>query len=142
MLGETDYTPTTLVVDAVRHLIRQGRLGSQDNRGCVYIAPDGTKCAIGGLIPDDKIGPEMNNWSLERVLQAAIGPEAASRLLLAAEGIQSLHDLATGPVFLGTMRRSVEDLDRSAPGWREALAEAELDAFFEILGYTRQELLA
>lgn len=45
----------------VNHLITQGRAAADDNGECLYRGPEGTKCAVGILIPDDKYTPAMEN---------------------------------------------------------------------------------
>jgi len=42
----------------VLHLRKQGRR-AHDHHNCHYRAPDGCKCAIGALIPDDQYTPEL-----------------------------------------------------------------------------------
>lgn len=52
-----DYQSTLETV--VRHLFAQGRKAG-DSKNCYYRAPDGTKCAVGILIPDDQYDPRMD----------------------------------------------------------------------------------
>jgi hypothetical protein len=49
------------------HLRAQGKPAIDENGDCLYRAPDGCKCFIGGLIPDDKYGPHIENGSASKV---------------------------------------------------------------------------
>ena len=47
----------------VTHLFAQGKPAKDiDGEGCMYRAPDGCKCAVGCLIPDDIYHPRME-WN-------------------------------------------------------------------------------
>lgn len=80
-----------------QHLLRQnaramgpGAIGPQ----CVYRAPDGKKCAVGCLIPDDKYNPSMEGRSLvmHGPLQAIVGCENARDMLRLLDALQGCHD--------------------------------------------------
>lgn len=43
----------------VNHLYTQGRPAKEDGKSCRYRGPNGTKCAVGCLIPDDEYRPIM-----------------------------------------------------------------------------------
>lgn len=74
------------------HLLAQNEKATDNKSGhCVYRAPDGRKCAIGALIPDDKYTSEMegkmpeqlhNTWGL-------FGNEVNIELL---DDLQDCHD--------------------------------------------------
>ena len=49
------------------HLIKQGRQ-AKANFSCLYRAPDGCKCAIGVLIPDDKYDPRMEEHGIRELI--------------------------------------------------------------------------
>ena len=51
-------TKQTIFNKVVRHLRQQGQKSSDQN-GCLYRGPNGTKCAIGCLIPDKKYNSNM-----------------------------------------------------------------------------------
>jgi hypothetical protein len=57
---------------------------------CVYRAPDGGKCFVGALIPDEVYTPEMDTpeWSIGQVLEA-IGLRQHLSLLLT---LREVHD--------------------------------------------------
>ena len=52
----------------VRHLAKQGKPAMNAVGKCLYRGPDGTKCAVGFLIPDDIYVPEMDQGSLGMLL--------------------------------------------------------------------------
>lgn len=56
------YTNQTAFDKAAPALIRQRQFSRKEYRGddvCLYRSPDGCKCAIGHLIPDEKYNPAM-----------------------------------------------------------------------------------
>lgn len=83
------------IYDTVRtHLLKQNEKAMQ--KGCVYLTPDGLKCAIGCLIPDGHPGQTMR-IGVEGLMRAH--PDLAElwevdnqedRSLLAR--LQSIHD--------------------------------------------------
>lgn len=137
MLGVTDYTPVTLVVDAFRFLLQQGRPGSMVTnkdgiRRCVYRAPDGSRCGIGGLIPDDLYEPAMEEeGTLEALSKLGV---TESAVIDTAYIIQDLHD--NWASYGGTEQGHIDGIDLLAPGWREALGEEDLRRFFAMIDYT------
>lgn len=80
------------------HLLTQGKK-AEDDGSCKYRAPDGCKCAVGALIPDELYTPQMdidgvlfysddiNNVGVIKVLR---DQEITCDNLLVA--LQSLHD--------------------------------------------------
>lgn len=56
----------------VRHMRQQGKRSmSSDIPGmCAYRGKDGTKCAVGALIPDEEYHPDMEGESVEWIGQA------------------------------------------------------------------------
>jgi hypothetical protein len=73
------------------------------NEGCLYRAPDGTKCAIGALITDEEYSPEMEG---ERVGGTTLRP-ILERLQLDsefAEELQEIHDSEDPEEWEGCLR--------------------------------------
>lgn len=71
----------------------QGFKRSAKPHGCLYRGPEGRKCAIGWLIPDEKYIPEMENYSLRSsgILEVAeINPEDVNFCI----ELQVCHDKA------------------------------------------------
>ncbi len=46
------------------HFKANGFKPSVDGNACVYRAPDGNKCAVGALIPDEKYRPGFETWPI------------------------------------------------------------------------------
>jgi len=51
----------------VSALIKQGHPSIDTSGGCLYRGPDGLKCAIGHLIPDNVYTPDMENVSADHL---------------------------------------------------------------------------
>ena len=62
-----------------KHLLKQGRQSkitstSQSQwAGCMYRGPDGTSCAVGCLIPDDKYNPNMEEKNVQFIIAMNYG---------------------------------------------------------------------
>jgi len=53
----------------VQHLRKQGQKSRNNGCGtCLYRGPDGLKCAIGALIPDELYSKEMEGYTIDRLL--------------------------------------------------------------------------
>lgn len=52
-------TPQEVFAKVVTHLRKQNAVSAKQNGMCVYRGPNGMKCAVGCLIPDDVYKPEM-----------------------------------------------------------------------------------
>jgi hypothetical protein len=57
----------------VAHLRKQG-CKSEDEDGCLYRTPDGLSCAVGALIPKEAYSPDMENRSLNKLLEEKLLP--------------------------------------------------------------------
>ena len=78
----------------VSHLFTQGRPAYDGVQGCMYRAPDGLRCAVGVLIPDDLYDPEFETNSSDKVIHDLFKSGLADwreheKLLLA---LQDAHD--------------------------------------------------
>ena len=78
----------------VNHLFTQGRPAYDGVQGCMYRAPDGLRCAVGVLIPDDLYDPEFETNSSDKVIHDLFKSGLADwreheKLLLA---LQDTHD--------------------------------------------------
>lgn len=56
-------TPQEIFDTVARHLFAQGKQ-SRDSVSCLYRGPDGTKCAVGVLIPDATYDEDMEGWPI------------------------------------------------------------------------------
>ena len=79
---------------AFRNLMKQGRFSSDSDGRCLYRGPEGTKCAIGSMIPDElyKKGLEGNVISdaeMHSVRDLCFGPKVDNGFLRA---LQNAHD--------------------------------------------------
>lgn len=85
------------------HLLTQGKQAKQGTT-CVYRAPDGSKCAIGCLIPDEKYIPEFEDvnfsdnsdptdWEeYKALLDLAKATGTTERQFSLARELQQCHD--------------------------------------------------
>ena len=78
----------------VNHLVTQRRPAYTDLSGCMYRAPDGLRCAVGALIPDNLYDPEFEGSTADSVIQNLFNEDLADwrehkGLLLA---LQEVHD--------------------------------------------------
>jgi hypothetical protein len=92
----------------VNHLFTQGRPAHDGVQGCMYRAPDGLRCAVGVLIPDDLYDPEFETNSADKVIHDLFKSGLADwreheKLLLA---LQDAHD--------NSFRTSVYDFNTTA----------------------------
>jgi hypothetical protein len=79
----------------VTHLLNQGERSVASSGNCLYRSPDGRRCAVGAIIPDELYSPVMENsvvqancvWSVIKPLFAS--PTDAKYLL---EELQAVHD--------------------------------------------------
>jgi hypothetical protein len=78
----------------VTHLITQRRPSYDSSKCCMYRAPDGLRCAVGVLIPDNLYDPEFEGDTADCVIQKLFNKDLADwrehkGLLLA---LQEVHD--------------------------------------------------
>lgn len=96
-----------LINDVREFLAKQGkRAWDEETQGCMYRTPDGLKCAIGCLLPDELYDPAMENrtasflsfemsetWALfMQHLESKYGKREDGRLTLLMDHLQSIHD--------------------------------------------------
>lgn len=67
------------------HLASQRRKSSTAGNNCLYRAPDGCRCAVGALIPDDVYTIDMEDSDIESVLDSS-----DSKFLVVSEHLHSL----------------------------------------------------
>lgn len=72
-------------------LLAQGKASYARYGGCLYRGPDGTKCAVGHLIPDEKYRPSLEGKGAEHadVVRAASIPDGERGFV---RKLQFLHD--------------------------------------------------
>lgn len=54
-------TPQEAFKTVAKHVLAQGRPSKNEEGMCVYRGPDGLKCAVGALIPDEAYDPRMED---------------------------------------------------------------------------------
>ena len=67
------------------HLLEQGRRAADEKGDCLYRGPDGTKCAVGCIIPDDLYDPDMEDCSAFEVKHGAEDVAKIRRIWKAVE---------------------------------------------------------
>lgn len=141
-------SPVELVCAAARHMIAQGVPGAivlpQGGVRCQYVAANGTRCALGGLLPADAVPDMDTERTFGDVVREVTGlvakTDAWIAMCTAANSIQALHDtwadvvLTKSTLVPDAVGRRVSALDRHAPGWREAMSD-DLPRFFALIGH-------
>jgi hypothetical protein len=106
---------TQAVVDKVlKHLWDQGRVSHEPYvGGCAYRGEDGTKCAIGILIPDDIYSFDMEGkgfHTLCRKHNAVANLPEIQAIMQVGEVLQQLHDNLQGTSnFRKRLRHSAQE---------------------------------
>lgn len=107
----------------VQHLRQQGRPSRDDVAGCMYRGPDGTKCAVGALIPDELYRDNMEGRTIRPLLiQDCNAYSELCRLLDSIdlqllEEMQTIHDHHTPANWERSFKECAEEfgLDYTAP---------------------------
>lgn len=96
----------------VPFLIRQGKPSMNTKMKCMYRGPDGTKCAIGCMIPDDKYNPSFDICKPLALIMKQM-PEVLGDDIIFLRSVQKCHDEAGVhyfvPVMLGLFKELAED---------------------------------
>lgn len=74
----------------VRHLRRQGKRSANANGTCLYRGPDGLRCAVGCLIPDDQYKRSLEGKAAEFITKNVPALRHIGGWLLSE--MQSVHD--------------------------------------------------
>jgi len=80
----------------VAHLLTQNAkaLAVEDGTACLYRAPDGMRCAVGGVLPDSLYTPRLEDKAVEQVMH--LYPEIMAYFgeenMLLLNRLQRLHD--------------------------------------------------
>jgi hypothetical protein len=106
---------TQAVVNKVlKHLWDQGRVSHEPYvGGCAYRGMDGTKCAIGILIPDEIYSPNMEGMSFHQLCRqhnAVANLPEIQAIKQVGEVLQQLHDNLQGTSnFRKRLRHSAQE---------------------------------
>lgn len=106
----------------VNHLLTQNKRCATDRNECRYRKPDGTKCAIGSLIPDEKYNPEIegsrvtniNGYYLDHL---DFSDENMMRLL---EQFQGVHDTTKSEFWAENLKILAKQFNLTYNGKQEA----------------------
>jgi hypothetical protein len=74
------------------HLIKQGKKSVGDDGKCKFRTPEGLKCAVGCLIPDEVYDPSMEDESVESLIYAHDALDFLNPNALFLLKLQSAHD--------------------------------------------------
>lgn len=93
-------TPTLqdLFTRSVKGLIKQGTAALSQNGDCRYLAPDGTRCAVGQLIDDEHYSSALEDVNFTRTnrvgeaVEASIGRPLDEHDAELLWGLQEAHD--------------------------------------------------
>ena len=85
-------TPQEIFDTVARHLFAQGKQ-SRDPVSCLYRGPDGTKCAVGVLIPDATYDEDMEGCSIVGLLREFSLPAWMGEHVNLLQHLQSVHDV-------------------------------------------------
>lgn len=79
----------------VAHLRQQGRPSRYDAAGCAYRGPDGLKCAVGALIPDELYRDNMEGRTIRTLLISDRDAYHKLSRLLDRVDVQLLEEMQT-----------------------------------------------
>lgn len=77
----------------IRHLRKQGRKAEGPDGKCMYRAPNGDRCAVGCIIPDEQYKPDMEGVGATALLPRVPSLSALDPLMLLR--CQVFHDVTT-----------------------------------------------
>lgn len=78
--------------EVIEHLFKQGKQAIDALGTCQYRAPDGSKCAVGALIPDDKYTASLEGALADDVKIIEILPEEYREHRALLRALQCFHD--------------------------------------------------
>lgn len=83
--------PQETFTTVATHLLKQGKRATWMSGVCAYHDPNGLKCAVGCLIPDEEYDVDFDQgWSLPEVIAASPSLQKHDRALL--RQLQRIHD--------------------------------------------------
>lgn len=103
---------------AVTGIVAQGKLAKIDGGECLYRSPDGCKCGVGHLIPDDRYNKDIEGTGVENIdvwayLDPALGPHPDRTFL---RDLQFAHDSADSlDKFLSNARELANSYELEMP---------------------------
>lgn len=85
------YTDQQAFDIMVSHLRAQQCRSADEIRTCLYRGPNGLKCAVGVLIPDDQYSPAFEGWRVSEILDKVPALHGSNFKLL--RDMQIVHDV-------------------------------------------------
>lgn len=104
---------------AKNHLLTQGCRAVNEEGGCFYRGPNGTKCAVGCFISDEEYSPEMEEKDLETAYRLGIKDtqanlsSAKNRLLFDLQLMHDKHEPKEWPAYLDYIEKQHLDSVKS-----------------------------
>lgn len=104
-----------------RHLLTQGHRATRYSKtnyvSCVYRGEDGSRCAIGALIPDELYKPELEGLGVLEIMQGnqeivALFEDVPHLLL---ERLQELHDHVPAHLWKEGLEEIADDYGLKVP---------------------------
>lgn len=92
-LAEGCLTPQQIFDKVALHLLRQGLVSVNSAGNCLYRSPEGLKCAIGCLIPDERYSPDFEGGDANTV-DYLIAHNSRFAGALKATGIDTQHHVS------------------------------------------------
>ena len=88
-----------------RHLLTQNARAVDGDGFCRYRTPDGLKCAVGCLIPDELYDPEMEGKSVCSLVreESGVGKYLQEFNLALVMALQGVHDAVTPSQWLSEL---------------------------------------
>ena len=93
---------------AAKHLIAQGERSTEhDGTACLYLSPDGLKCAAGCFIGDDEYTGEYeaNDWAI--LIDEEVAPQIHDALIINLQSIHDRHQPCEWPSLLQELAESL-----------------------------------
>lgn len=103
---------------AAKGLLAQGEksvvLASSGVMLCRYLGPEGQKCALGFLIPEEEYSPSLEGLSPDNMKRRSILPTCLEGLSLAfLNALQEVHDIGIPTEWRSLLRNLAEDFGLS-----------------------------
>lgn len=106
-MGSDPRTQQEIFDEIVGGLIKQGKPSLNEFWQCSYRGRDGTKCAAGQIIPDDKYDVGMENHFFSTTFYGQ--QNFAHQMLMFIEQLQSAHDGIFVSTTNGKEREAITD---------------------------------
>lgn len=89
----------SLVNESIKLVLEQNERSVNVQGNCMYRGPNGLKCAIGHLIPDELYSPEMEGMSARMVIEGVLEIPLTKEQGNLFNALQRSHDFAKNADF-------------------------------------------